>query len=96
MAGHAVYSPQRQRHVEKKSILNGQGRLCRYSRQRKLNAEFDKKKDLEKNSIYSFYRVSQSKILIDATNPFQIKPWEYGEMKNSDEKVNIGAFRDVK
>ena len=39
---------------------------------------------------------SQSKILIDATIPFQIKPWEYEEMKNSDEKVNIGAFRDVK
>ena len=39
---------------------------------------------------------SQSKILIDATIPFQIKPWEYKEMKNSDEKVNIGAFRDVK
>ena len=39
---------------------------------------------------------SQSKILIDATIPFQIKPWEYEEMKNSGEKVNIGAFRDVK
>ena len=38
---------------------------------------------------------SQSKILIDAIIPFQIKPWEYEEMKNSDEKVNIGAFRDV-
>ena len=27
---------------------------------------------------------------------FQIKPWEYEEMKNSDEKVNIGAFGEVK
>ena len=33
---------------------------------------------------------------MDATIPFQIKPWEYEEMKNSYEKVNIGAFRDVK
>ena len=33
---------------------------------------------------------------MDATIPFQIKPWEYEEMKNSDGKVNIGAFRDVK
>ena len=40
--------------------------------------------------------VSQCKIFIDATIQFQIKPWEYEEMKNSDEKVNIGAFRDVK
>ena len=37
-----------------------------------------------------------SKILMDATIPFQIKPWECEEMKNSDGKVNIGAFRDVK
>ena len=37
-----------------------------------------------------------SKILMDATIPFQIKPWEYEEMKNSDGKVNIEAFRDVK
>ena len=42
----------------------------------------------KKNSI----GVSQRKILIDATIPFQIKPWEYEEMKNSDKKVNIGAF----
>ena len=33
---------------------------------------------------------------MDATITFQIKPWEYEEMKNSDKKVNIGAFRDVK
>ena len=42
---------------------------------------------LKKNSIH----VSQSKILIDATIP-----WEYEGMKNSDEKVNTGAFRNVK
>ena len=30
-----------------------------------------------------------SKILMDATIPFQIKPWEYEEMKNSDGKVNF-------
>ena len=40
--------------------------------------------------------VFNNKILMDATIPFQIKPWEYEEMKNSDGKVNIGAFRDVK
>ena len=40
--------------------------------------------------------VSQSKILIDAVILFQIKPWEYEKMKNSDEKANIGAFRNVK
>ena len=28
--------------------------------------------------------------------PFQIKPWEYEDwMKNSNEKVNVGAFRDA-
>ena len=37
-----------------------------------------------------------SKILIDAMIPFQIKPWEYEDwMKNSNEKVNVGAFRDA-
>ena len=39
-----------------------------------------------------------SKILMDATIPFQIKPWEYEEMimKNSDGKVSIEAFHNVK
>ena len=37
-----------------------------------------------------------SKILTDATISFQIKPWRYEEMKNSDEKVNVKAFRDVR
>ena len=48
----------------------------------------------KKNSI----GVSQSNILIDATisSSFQIKPWWYEEMKNSDEKVNIRAFSDVR
>ena len=40
--------------------------------------------------------MSQSKILKDASIPFQIKPWEYEEMKNSDEEINIRAFREVK
>ena len=35
--------------------------------------------------------VSESKILVDATIPFQ----SFGEMQNRDEKVNIGAFRDA-
>ena len=47
---------------------------------------------IKKNSI----GVSESKILIDAAIPFQIKPWGYEEMKNPDEKVNIGAFDDAK
>ena len=37
-----------------------------------------------------------SKILMDGTIPFQIKPWENEEMKNSNGKVDIGAFCDVK
>ena len=40
--------------------------------------------------------VSESKILIDATVPFQIKPWGYEEMTKPDEKVNVGAFHDAK
>ena len=40
--------------------------------------------------------VRSVKFLSDATIPFQIKPWEYEDwMKNSDEKVNVGAFRDA-
>ena len=58
----------------------------------KLNSEFYKKKELEENSIFNKKQrikknsigVGQSKILIDATILFQIKPWEYEEMKNSD------------
>ena len=93
--------------MEKESILHGQGRLCRYSRQLKLNSEFYKKKELEENPIYSFKPIRStdffkkvlvlvSKILMDATITSQIEPWEYEEMKNSDGKVNIEAFRDVK
>ena len=33
---------------------------------------------------------------MDATVPFQIKPWGYEEMTKPDEKVNIGAFHDAK
>ena len=35
-------------------------------------------------------------MFLDTTIPFQIKPWEYKEVKNSDEKVNERAFLDVK
>ena len=78
--------------MEKESILHGQGRLCRYSRQLKLNSERIREAPNKRNSI----GVSRlSKIPKDASIPFQINPWEY-EMKNSDEKVNIGAFREVK
>ena len=52
----------------------------------------NKKHRIKKNSI----GVSQSKILTDATISFQIKPWRYEEMKNSDEKVNVKAFRDIR
>ena len=51
-----------------------------------------RKHRIKKSSI----GVSRNKILIDATISFQIKPWGYEEMKNSDEKVNIKAFRDVR
>ena len=83
--------------MEKESELHGQGRLCRYSRQLKLKSEFYQKKELEENQSEK-HRCEpiQSKILKDASIPFQIKPWEYEEMKNSDEKVNIGAFHEVK
>ena len=52
----------------------------------------NKKHRIKKNSI----GVSQRKILVDATISYQVKPWRYEEMKNSDEKVNIKAFRDVR
>ena len=45
----------------------------------------------EKSSI----GVSESKLLIDATIPFQSLRG-YEEMKNPDKKVNIGAFCDAK
>ena len=92
--------------MEKESILHRQGTLCRYSTQLKLNSEFYKKKEVKENPIYSFKPIRStelkkvlvlvSKIVMDATIPFQSKPWEYEEMKNSDGKVNIGAFHDVK
>ena len=47
---------------------------------------------IKKNSI----GVSESKILIDAAFRFQVKPWGYEEMKNPDEKVDMGAFHDAK
>ena len=42
LAVHVVYSS------------HGEGRLCRYSRQLKLNSEFYEKKELEEILIYSF------------------------------------------
>ena len=89
LAVHVVYSS------------HGEGRLCRYSRQLKLNSEFYKK-EFEEISVCSFkpiritelkkivlVLVRSVKFLSDATIPFQIKPWEYEDwMKNSDEKVN--------
>ena len=79
--------------MKKESILHGQGRLCRYSTQLKLNSEVYKKKELEENPINSFKPIRStelkkkvlvlvSKILMDATIPFQIEPWEYEEMKD--------------
>ena len=52
----------------------------------------NKKHQIKKKSI----GVSKIKILIDDTISFQIKSWGYDEMKNSDEKVNIRAFCDVR
>ena len=78
LAVHVVYSS------------HGEGRLCRYSRQLKLNSEFYKKKELEEISICSFKPIRSTelnkillvfvrsvKFLSDATIPFQIRPWEY-------------------
>ena len=68
---------------------HGEGRLCRYSRQLKLNSEFYKRKELEGVSICSFKPMRSTELkkivlvlpsvefLSDATIPFQIKPWEY-------------------
>ena len=78
LAVHVIYSSQED------------GRLCRYSRQLKLNSEFYKKEELEEISICSFKPIRSTelkkivlvlvrsvKFLSDATIPFQIKPWEY-------------------
>ena len=80
LAVHVVYSS------------HGEGRLCRYSRQLKLNSEFYTKKEFEEISICSFKPIRSTelkkivlvlvrsvKFLSDATIPFQIKPWEYEE-----------------
>ena len=97
LAVHIVYSSHRE------------GRSCPYSRQLKLNSEFYKKRELEEISICSFKPIRSTKLkkivlvlvrsvnfLSDATILFQIKPWEYEDwMKNSDEKVNVGASRDA-
>ena len=80
LAVHIVYSS------------HGEGGLCRYSRQLKLNSEFYKKKEFEEISICSFTPIRSTelkkivlvlvrsvKFLSDATIPFQIKPWEYDD-----------------
>ena len=72
LAVHVVYSSQ------------GEGRLCRYSRQLKLNSEFYKKKELEEISICSFKPIRSTelkkillvfvrsvKFLSDATIPYE-------------------------
>ena len=63
--------------------------------QNSIQYRFEQIRSTEKKNCIG---VSQSKILIDATisYSFQIKPWGYEEMKNSDEKVNISAFSDVR
>ena len=50
LAVHVVYSS------------HGEGRLCRYSRQLKLNSEFYKKKELEEISICSFKPIRITKL----------------------------------
>ena len=62
-----------------------------------MNSERIREAPNKRNSVgVSRVRVKFLKKLKDASIPFQINPWEYEEMKNSDEKVNIGAFREVK
>ena len=71
LAVHVVYSS------------HGEGRLCQYSRQLKLNSEFFKKKEFEEISICSFNPIRSTKLkkivlvlvrsvkfLLDATIPF--------------------------
>ena len=50
LAAHVVYSSQ------------GEGRLCRYSRQLKLNSEFYKKKEFEEISICSFKPIRSTEL----------------------------------
>ena len=69
---------------------HGEGRLCRHSRQLKLNSEFYEKKEFEEISICSFKPIRSTelkkivlvlvrsvKFLSEVTIPFQIKPLEY-------------------
>ena len=55
LAVHVVYSSQ------------GEGRLCRYSRQLKLNSEFYKKKELEEISICSFKPIRSTELKTTTT-----------------------------
>ena len=74
----------------------------------KRKSEFYKKEELSENSTYSFEQIrstDKKKIVLVLVRvkfswmplfSFQIKPWGYKEIKNSDGKVNISAFRDVR
>ena len=55
-------------------------------------------RELEENQSEK-HRIKRIVLVLAESMPlfrFKKKPWEYEEMKNSDEKVNIGAFREVK
>ena len=59
-AVHVVYS------------FHGEGRLCRYSRQLKLNSEFYKKKEIEEISICSFTPVRSTELKKNSIGVSQI------------------------
>ena len=60
LAVHVVYSS------------HGEGRLCRYSRQLKLNSEFYKKKELEEISICSFKPIRSTELKKNSIGVSQI------------------------
>ena len=60
LAVHVVYSS------------HGEGRLCRYSRQLKLNSEFYKKKELEEISICSFKPIRSTELKKNSIDVSQI------------------------
>ena len=71
LAVHVVYSSQ------------GEGRLCRYSRQLKLNSEFYKKKELEEISICSFKPIRSTELKKNSIGVSQIS------------KILIGCYNSV-
>ena len=60
LAVHVVYSS------------HGEGRLCRYSRQLKLNSEFYKKKEFEEISICSFKPIRSTELKKNSIGVSQI------------------------